>query len=106
MQGNLTLGLFVVVYQYSTTLMDSLNTFFQHIMNTSSDLAYLDRISEVLEGESIKEGNRRLSEPVETLAFDHLSFAYRSGTPLILDAYEYGFAFRQQNSLCRSKWWR
>jgi ABC-type multidrug transport system fused ATPase/permease subunit len=85
MQGNMSLGLFVVVYQYSTTLMDSLNTFFQHIMNTSSHLAYLDRISEVLEGESIKEGNQRLSEPVETLAFDHLSFAYRSGTPLILD---------------------
>ncbi|QGQ95809.1 ABC transporter ATP-binding protein [Paenibacillus psychroresistens] len=85
MKGNMTLGLFVVVYQYSTTLMDSLNTFFQYIMNASSHLAYLDRLSEVLEGESIKDGDKRLSEPVETLAFEGLSFAYRSGTPLILD---------------------
>lgn len=85
MQGNMTLGLFVVVYQYSTTLMDSLNTFFQQMMNSSSHLAYLDRISEVFEGESIKDGNKRLTAPVNSLIFDHLSFAYRVGTPLILN---------------------
>lgn len=85
MQGNMTLGLFVVMYQYSTTLMDSLNAFFQQMMNTSSHLAYLDRIHEVFEGESIKDGDRRLTTPVDALSFDHLSFAYRTGTPLILN---------------------
>jgi ABC-type multidrug transport system fused ATPase/permease subunit len=85
MLGNMSIGLFVIVYQYSTTLMDSLNSFFQQLMNASSHLAYLDRISEVIEGEEIKEGDKRLTAPVETLVFDHLSFAYRTGTPLILN---------------------
>jgi ABC-type multidrug transport system fused ATPase/permease subunit len=85
MQGNMTLGLFVVVYQYSTTLMEALNNFFQFIMNSSSHLAYLDRIREVIDGESIKEGNERLLGPVETLGFEQVSFAYRIDTPLILN---------------------
>jgi ATP-binding cassette subfamily B protein/subfamily B ATP-binding cassette protein MsbA len=85
MQGDMTLGLFVVVYQYSTTLMEALNNFFQFIMNSSSHLAYLDRIREVLDGESIKEGNERLLSPVKTLGFEQVSFAYRTDTPLILN---------------------
>ncbi|HEY0827336.1 MAG TPA: ABC transporter ATP-binding protein, partial [Bacilli bacterium] len=50
MRGNMTLGMFVIVYQYSFLMMETVYHIFQLSMTVASHTAYLDRIKEVIDG--------------------------------------------------------
>ncbi|MDF2722388.1 MAG: transporter ATP-binding protein [Paenibacillus sp.] len=75
-QGNVTLGVFVVVYQYSNQLFNNLQTVFNFVMNLSGQLAYVDRVSELFHQPSTESGTKPLNAAIRTLEFDNVSFAY------------------------------
>lgn len=85
MKGNMTLGEFVILYQYSFQLMETVYYVFQFSMNASSNMAYLDRIKEVIDGEIIPDGTEQIEGPITSLQFEDLQFAYRDDTALVLN---------------------
>ncbi|WP_282935219.1 ABC transporter ATP-binding protein [Paenibacillus sp. RC67] len=75
-QGNTTLGTFVIVYQYSNQLFQSFQNVFNFFMNMSGRLAFVDRVKELFEQEQVAEGTKNLTGAVRSIRFDQVSFAY------------------------------
>lgn len=84
-QGTLTVGLFVVIYQFSSQLMEALQRLFQFIINISGRLAYIERLDGLFKQELQKDGFIPFSDKVETIAFDHVSFSYHQKYKNVLD---------------------
>jgi ABC-type multidrug transport system fused ATPase/permease subunit len=76
MERQLSIGTFVVAVQFTTRMMDALSGLYHFAMETSSKLASVERIRNVLDGEGIREGDETLSGPVHTVRFDDVSFRY------------------------------
>jgi ABC-type bacteriocin/lantibiotic exporter with double-glycine peptidase domain len=85
MRGNLTLGLFVVVYQFSTQLMESVYGIYQFITGLTGRMASVERLREVLDRAQISEGTERLPGRIRQIAFQQVCFRYSEETPLVLD---------------------
>ncbi|TNJ66290.1 ABC transporter ATP-binding protein [Paenibacillus hemerocallicola] len=75
-KGNVSIGAFVIVYQYSNQLFTNYQTVFNFAMNMSGQLAYSDRVKELFEQEKIGEGTRELRAPVKSIEFESVTFAY------------------------------
>jgi ABC-type multidrug transport system fused ATPase/permease subunit len=71
-----SIGAFVIVYQYSNQLFTNYQTVFNFAMNMSGQLAYSDRVKELFEQEKIGEGTRELRAPVKSIEFENVTFAY------------------------------
>jgi ABC-type multidrug transport system fused ATPase/permease subunit len=84
MEKNITVGTFVIVFQFAIQLTDSLNRGFEMFMSFSSGLAQVDRINQVVQEESMQDGDRRLKGDVTSLRFDEVSFRYDENLPLVL----------------------
>jgi ABC-type multidrug transport system fused ATPase/permease subunit len=75
-KGNVSIGAFVIVYQYSNQLFTNYQTVFNFAMNMSGQLAYSDRVKELFEQEKIGEGTRELRASVKSIEFESVTFAY------------------------------
>lgn len=82
LEDHLSIGLFVVTYQYATRFMDSLGGIYQFIMSLTGKMASVDRVCGVLQGEKLKDGPSTLSGTVCSIQFQNVSFQY--GTQPIL----------------------
>ncbi|MCF6136645.1 ABC transporter ATP-binding protein [Pseudalkalibacillus berkeleyi] len=76
-QGSLSIGLFIVVFQFTSQLMDSIQRLFEFTMLLSGKYSLIDRLRSVMEGPVEHEGHHTLSEKVETISFEKVSFAYQ-----------------------------
>ncbi|WP_183041237.1 ABC transporter ATP-binding protein [Salipaludibacillus neizhouensis] len=86
LQGQLSVGLFIVVYQYTSRLLTSFQTIFNSIMLISSRMSNVDRIREVLEGEKWNEGDKSLQSSITNIKFDHVNFKYDdNASPILRD---------------------
>jgi ABC-type multidrug transport system fused ATPase/permease subunit len=74
--GNLTIGMFIVVYQFTGQLMESLHRLFAFSMDLSNIYANVDRLRSVIESPPEKDGYLPFNESVESISFDNLSFSY------------------------------
>lgn len=84
MQGHLSMGMFVVLYQFSFSLMETLTHVFSHTMLFIGRIAFLDRINEVLEGERIADGEETIEGPIRSLRLEGIDFGYRDDAPQVL----------------------
>lgn len=75
-QGNTTLGTFVIVYQYSNQLFQNFQNVFNFFMNMSGRLAFVDRVKELFEQEQVSEGTKNLTGGIRSIRFEQVSFAY------------------------------
>ncbi|WP_028548441.1 ABC transporter ATP-binding protein [Paenibacillus sp. UNC451MF] len=75
-QGNTTLGTFVIVYQYSNQLFQNFQNVFNFFMNMSGRLAFVDRVKGLFDQEETAEGTKNLNGSVRSIRFDQVSFAY------------------------------
>lgn len=73
-----SLGTFVVVYQFTAQLMNSFQNLFNNFMNLSSRMASAERLRVLLEGEEMDAGHVPLQAPITSLQFENISFAYSS----------------------------
>ncbi len=76
-QGTISIGLFLVVYQFTSQLMDALQRLFEYSMNLSSKYALIDRIRSVMDGPIEKQGSIPLKENVKEIRFEKVSFSYQ-----------------------------
>ncbi|EML6324647.1 ABC transporter ATP-binding protein [Bacillus cereus] len=72
----LSLGEFVVIFQLSSQLMDSMKETFDFALNLSSKFASFNRLNSVLQGEKIKDGKCNLTGPIQEIKFKNVSFSY------------------------------
>jgi ABC-type multidrug transport system fused ATPase/permease subunit len=84
-KGDLTLGMFVVTYQYSNQLFTNLQTVFNFFMNMSGRLAYVERVRELFEQAQMEDGTIPLTEPVKSIRLERVKFAYSDEGRMILN---------------------
>ncbi|MFC5651321.1 ABC transporter transmembrane domain-containing protein [Paenibacillus solisilvae] len=72
----LSIGLFIVTFQFTSRLMDTLNGIYNSLMGLSGRMAAVERLRGVLEGPSIHEGSIPLKEPIRELKLASLAFQY------------------------------
>lgn len=84
--GSLTLGAFVIVFQFTNQLMESFQRLFRYIMDVSGMLANIDRMELLMNEEQVDPGTLPLPEPepVESIAFQAVEFAYSSNDRKVL----------------------
>ncbi|WP_199618291.1 ABC transporter ATP-binding protein [Paenibacillus alkalitolerans] len=84
MNDELSLGMFVISVQFTTRMMDSFNGLYHFVMELSGKAASIERIRKVIEGDTIPEGTKKLSEPIRFIRFDSVCFRYGAGTQQVL----------------------
>ncbi|WP_169087848.1 ABC transporter ATP-binding protein [Paenibacillus sp. PL91] len=73
---HMSIGTFVILFQFSTQLSDSFYNLFQFIMGMSSQLANVDRVQRILELEQHDAGRQSMDRKIESLTFSDASFRY------------------------------
>lgn len=73
--GNMSIGLFVVIYQYASQLMKSYQELFQYVFEFFQQRASVHRIAEVLQIENEEKGTKRIHS-VEDVVFEDVCFSY------------------------------
>ncbi len=84
--GSISLGTFVVVYQFTAQLMNSFQNLFNNFMNVSGRMASAERLRILLEGEQIEQGQHSLNEPIHSIQLDQVSFAYSDEAGTVLNS--------------------
>lgn len=84
LQGKLSLGMFVVTYQYARQLMDTVQQMYDLSMNVSGYLSSVERIRQVTEAEGEADGALPFRDEVRRIGFHHVSFDYGDAGKRIL----------------------
>lgn len=77
-QGNLSIGMLVVLYQFSSQLMSSLQQTYSFITGSANSFAAAERLMNEVNGSSIENGNKKLKGAVTDLRFECVSFRYNA----------------------------
>lgn len=80
----MSIGTFVILFQFSTQMSDSFYNLFQFIMGMSSQLANVDRVQRILEMEQQDKGQKNIAGPIEQLSFKDTSFRYSPELPEVI----------------------
>ncbi|MBM7566369.1 ABC transporter ATP-binding protein [Paenibacillus sacheonensis] len=76
LENRLSLGLFVVSFQFTSRLMDTLSALFNGWMQLAGRMAAVDRIRSVMDGSQTADGSTRLTGPIRELQLIDVSFGY------------------------------
>lgn len=82
--GAVSVGMFVVLYQFSSQLLSGIHQAYGFFMNFSSRAASIERLSEFM-ADSEEQGGVELREPVRGIQFRDVSFRYSDGSGNVLD---------------------
>ncbi|WP_127586689.1 ABC transporter ATP-binding protein [Paenibacillus koleovorans] len=85
MQDALSIGMYVVIFQFTSQLMNAINDVYGFAMEAQGRLAMVDRIKALLEGPQVAEGDRELEGPIRSLELGGISFRYSETTRTVLD---------------------
>lgn len=85
--GQLSVGTFVILFQFSTQLSDAFYNFFQFFMNLSSQMANVDRVQRILTLEQHVPGEKEMDEKIETLSFEQTHFRYSPDLPEVIHGF-------------------
>lgn len=79
MNSELSVGSFVIIYQLSSLLLNSLHDLFQRILSTYETVASLDRLNIVMRenGNLTAEGDHIVEGAITDLQFKDISFSYK-----------------------------
>jgi subfamily B ATP-binding cassette protein MsbA len=81
---HMSIGTFVILFQFSSQLSDSFYNLFQFFMGMSSQLANVDRVQQILELEQHDGGKQSMDLPIERLTFNDASFRYSPELPEVI----------------------
>lgn len=77
-QGNLSIGMFLIAYQYIAQLVNSFQNLFNFSMDITRGVASADRLKEIMRQAESHKGTLRLKEPVKHIRFQQIYFTYPS----------------------------
>jgi len=81
----MSLGTFVVVYQFAVQLVEGIQGLFGFFMQASSRMAAVERVRGMLDGAAMPEGGAPLAGPVRSLALRDVRFRYAPDAPYVLN---------------------
>ncbi|MCL6605963.1 MAG: ABC transporter ATP-binding protein/permease [Paenibacillus sp.] len=76
MEGDLTLGTFLVVLQLVNQLLDSFYGMLRYVMDLVARFAYIDRIQAYHAIPLEEDGGLSLGDEIRSITFEHVNFAY------------------------------
>lgn len=76
--GSLSLGMFVITYQFANRFMDSFHGLYQFMLGLSGKMSSVERLRRYLEGDILRTEGRDLQGPLTEIRFDQVSFAYET----------------------------
>lgn len=82
--GDLSVGWLVVIYQFGSELMNAMQMLFQLVLQISAKMSYYDRLNKLFQQERLSDGNQQLTESINELTFSNVSFAYNKSQGNIL----------------------
>ncbi|MDF2668805.1 MAG: hypothetical protein K0R67_1111 [Paenibacillus sp.] len=85
MKGDLSIGMYIVIYQFTAQLMTAIHDLYGFAMEAQSRLAMVDRIRGIIKGPQIADGEIELQGPITSLELDQVSFRYSDDSKLVLD---------------------
>ncbi|MDQ0060113.1 ABC transporter ATP-binding protein [Paenibacillus harenae] len=83
----MSVGTFVILFQFSTQLSDAFYNFFQFIMSLSSQMANVDRVQRILTLEQDEPGVKGMDAKIETLTFEQTHFRYSPELPEVIHGF-------------------
>jgi ABC-type multidrug transport system fused ATPase/permease subunit len=83
-QGKMSIGTFVVVFQFAVQLMESAQGLFQFVMQISGRMSAVERLRGIIERDTWNEGSRQLKGVIRTLTMDNVRFRYEDDLPEVL----------------------
>ncbi|WP_137220999.1 ABC transporter ATP-binding protein [Paenibacillus sp. CFBP13512] len=84
LQGKLSIGMFVVIFQLGFQFIQCLQDLFNTFMDWFTSSASLERLSNVMNGEENYEGKDPVPLPLKSISFKNIDFGYQKGGELIL----------------------
>jgi len=84
MNKELSIGTFVILFQFSSQLSDSFFNMFQFVMGLSSQQANVERVRRILELEQQDNGNEQLKDGIKELSFEDAGFRYAPELPQVI----------------------
>lgn len=85
MQSQISIGMFVVIFQFGSQFVEGLQGLFHSAMQIAGSSASIERVRHVMEGEQLEERGERLTAPLRELRLDGVSFRYGEKDPVVLD---------------------
>jgi len=79
LEGRMTIGVFIIAYQFSSQLLDTLQGMLNKWTAIQSGMASVDRLKTFIDGETWQDGERKLDGPIRSIEFRDVSFSYRGG---------------------------
>lgn len=83
--GTLSIGSFLILYQYASQMIGSLQGVYDFVMRLSSATAGIERIKSVFENELKDKGDHRLQDKVKSIEFRNVCFKYSNEAPNVLN---------------------
>ncbi|MGO4547209.1 ABC transporter ATP-binding protein [Paenibacillus sp. 2TAB23] len=80
----MSIGTFVILFQFSTQMADAFYNIFQFVMGMSSQLANVDRVQRILELEQADPGKSRMEGKIDQLSFEQVGFRYSPELPEVI----------------------
>ncbi|MBD2863111.1 ABC transporter ATP-binding protein [Paenibacillus oceani] len=82
--GQLSLGMFVITYQFANRFMDSFHGLYQFALGLSGKVSSVERLRRYLDGDRLHSLGDPLQGPLSELRFEQVSFAYDTGRNAVL----------------------
>ncbi|GIP39068.1 ABC transporter ATP-binding protein [Paenibacillus sp. J31TS4] len=84
LSGSVSIGMFVITYQFTNRFLESFHGLYQYALGLSAKLSSVERLRGYLEGESLASDGEPLSGPIASLRLDGVTFSYASGLEPVL----------------------
>lgn len=91
LQGKLSIGMFVVLFQLGFQFIQYLQDLFNLLMDWSAGSASLERLRNVMEGEQSDEGSDPVPTPLQSISFNNIDFSYEPGGSAVLKNLSFEF---------------
>lgn len=85
MDGALSIGMYVVIFQFTSQLMNAIHDVYLFAMEAQSRLAMVDRIRGMVQGPQIADGETGIQGPIRSLALEQVSFRYNEQSRNVLE---------------------
>jgi ATP-binding cassette subfamily B protein/subfamily B ATP-binding cassette protein MsbA len=85
MQGALSIGMYVVIFQFTSQLMAAIHDVYLFAMEAQSRLAMVERIRGMVQGPQIADGETGIQGPIRSLELEKVSFRYNEQSRNVLE---------------------
>nr|WP_233167402.1 ABC transporter ATP-binding protein [Paenibacillus roseus] len=85
-QGNVSIGTFVVFYQLSIQLLDAIQGVYNSIMQFSNAYGGMYKAKDIIQGEQIDIGNTAITNAIQNIVLKDVSFSYTNEQARVLES--------------------